>query len=476
VNLAEAAMLAGLFKAPTNYAPHVDLAAARGRANLVLSNLVDAGFMTEGQVSAARRNPATPIDHAATMNSPDYFLDYAFEELRPMLADVRSSSYTVRTTIDPVLQSYAEDAIVSVLREQGEQYDVSQGAMIVTEPNGAIRAMVGGTDYGKSQFNRAVASLRQPGSSFKPFVYAEAIETMDLKPDSVVSGATRCIGDWCPRNYSGNSVGRISLISAFAQSINTVPVNLSIQMGRQPIADLAHRMGVKTDFEVTRSLALGAASLTVLDMVNGYNVFANGGLATPSFGITRITTARGDVVWEQDPTPQRERVLKEQTVEYMNQLMRAVVTNGTGRRAQIEGVPAVGKTGTTSDYRDAWFCGFTGNYVAAVWLGNDDYHKTKTLTGGLLPAVAWQKFMTYAHTNIQVKPLLGVDFEPKPFVVAEAGDGTALPQAERPPTLKPEAAIKLLDLADSFESALKSTQSGAEVAALAVTAAPAGSL
>jgi penicillin-binding protein 1A len=227
VNLAEAAMLAGLFKAPTNYAPHVDLAAARGRANLVLSNLVDAGFMTEGQVSAARRNPATPIDHAATMNSPDYFLDYAFEELRPMLADVRSSSYTVRTTIDPVLQSYAEDAIVSVLREQGEQYDVSQGAMIVTEPNGAIRAMVGGTDYGKSQFNRAVASLRQPGSSFKPFVYAEAIETMDLKPDSVVSGATRCIGDWCPRNYSGNSVGRISLISAFAQSINTVPVNLS---------------------------------------------------------------------------------------------------------------------------------------------------------------------------------------------------------------------------------------------------------
>ena len=476
VNLAEAAMLAGLFKAPTNYAPHVDLAAARGRANLVLSNLVDAGFMTEGQVSAARRNPATPIDHAATMNSPDYFLDYAFEELQPMLAGVRSSSYTVRTTIDPVLQSYAEDAIVSVLREQGEQYDVSQGAMIVTEPNGAIRAMVGGTDYGKSQFNRAVASLRQPGSSFKPFVYAEAIETMDLKPDSVVSGATRCIGDWCPRNYSGNSVGRISLISAFAQSINTVPVNLSIQMGRQPIADLAHRMGVKTDFEVTRSLALGAASLTVLDMVNGYNVFANGGLATPSFGITRITTARGDVVWEQDQNPPRERVLKEQTVEYMNQLMRAVVTNGTGRRAQIEGVPAVGKTGTTSDYRDAWFCGFTGNYVAAVWLGNDDYHKTKTLTGGLLPTVAWQKFMTYAHTNIQVKPVLGVDFEPKPFVVADAGDGTAVPQAERPPTLKPEAAIQLLDLADSFENALKSTQSGAEVAALAVTAAPAGNL
>jgi penicillin-binding protein 1A len=474
VTLAEAAMLAGLFKAPTNYAPTVDLAAARGRANLVLSNLVDAGFMTEGQVAAARRNPATPIDHASTANSPDYFLDYAFEELQPIIASTRSSSFTVRTTIDPVLQSYAEDAITSVLREQGEQYDVSQGAMIVTEPTGAIRAMVGGTDYGKSQFNRAITSLRQPGSSFKPFVYAEALETLDLKPDSVVSGATRCIGDWCPRNYSGNSVGNITLISALTQSINTVPVNLSIKMGRQPIADLAHRMGVKTDFEVTRSLALGAASLTVMDMINGYNVFANDGLSTPSFGITRITTARGDVVWEQNLDAPRERILKEQTVIYMNQMMRSVVMNGTGKRAQVEGVPAVGKTGTTSDYRDAWFCGFTGNYVAAVWLGNDDYHKTKKLTGGLLPTVAWQKFMAYAHTNIEVKPVLGVEFEPKPFVVATAEGAEAALQAERPPTLRPEAAIKLLDIADALETTLRDIGSGPEVAGLAVTAAPAG--
>jgi penicillin-binding protein 1A len=473
VTLAEAAMLAGLFKAPTNYAPTVDLAAARGRANVVLSNLVDAGYMTEGQVAAARRNPATPIDHASTVNSPDYFLDYAFQELQPLLAGSKSSSYTVRTTIDPVLQSYAEDAITSVLREQGEQYDVSQGAMIVTEPTGAIRAMVGGTDYGKSQFNRATSSLRQPGSSFKPFVYAEALETMDLKPTSIVSGATRCIGDWCPRNYSGNSVGKISLISAFSQSINTVPVNLSIQMGRQPIADLAHKMGVTTDFEVTRSLALGAASLTVLDMVSGYSVFANDGLKTPAFGITRITTARGDIVWEQDTTTPHERVLSEQTVKYMNEMMRSVVTSGTGKRAQIEGVPAVGKTGTTSDYRDAWFCGFTGNYVAAVWLGNDDYHKTKTLTGGLLPTVAWQKFMAYAHTNIEVKPVLGVDFEPKKFVVADATGAEGAIQAERPPTLKPEAAIKLLDLADALEATLRTVGSGSQVAALAVTAAPA---
>src|SRR5690606_2065744 len=176
--------------------------------------------------------------------------------------------------------------------------------------------------------------------------------------------------------------------------------------------------------------------LTVLDMVNGYNVLANDGLSTPSFGITRITTARGDVVWEQDMGAPRERVLAEQTVIYMHQMMRAVVTSGTGRRANVEGVPALGKTGTTSDYRDAWFCGFTGNYVAAVWLGNDDFSKTRRLTGGVLPAIAWQKFMAYAHTNVEIKPVFGVDFEPAPFIIASAEEEAVLePQAERPPVL-----------------------------------------
>jgi penicillin-binding protein 1A len=464
INLAEAAMLAGLFKAPTKYAPHVDLAAARGRANLVLSNLVDAGFLTEGQVTAARRNPATPIERNDDRDSPNYFLDWAFDQVRTLVAKSNSNNFVVRTTIDPVLQSYAEDAITSVLCEQGEQYDVSQGAMVVTDTEGAIRAMVGGTDYGKSQFNRAVVPNRQPGSAFKLFDYGTAFETYpDFTPDTVVSGATTCIGNWCPRNYSGNAVGRISLISAFQQSINTVPVNLSIKMGRQPIADFAHKIGLTNDFPVTRSLALGAAEVSVIDMTSSYAAFANHGYKTPAFGITRINTLRGDLVWETDPDAPRTRVISEQTVDYMNRMMRGVVTSGTGRRALIEGVPAVGKTGTTSSYRDAWFCGFTGNYVAAVWLGNDDYHATKTLTGGLLPTVAWQKFMAYAHTNIEIKPVQGVDFTPAPFVVdASAESVEAL--AERPPTLKPEAAIKLLDLADRLEGALRGTGSSSIVA------------
>ncbi|WP_421760589.1 transglycosylase domain-containing protein [Devosia sp.] len=470
VNLAEAAMLAGLFKAPTKYAPHVDLAAARGRANLVLSNLVDAGFLTEGQVTAARRNPAVPVDRSAEANSPNYFLDYAFEEVKKQVeaSNTTSNSFVVRTTIDPVLQSYAEDAVTSVVREQGEQFNVSQAAMVVTEPNGAIRAMVGGIDYGKSQFNRAIVPNRQPGSSWKPFVYATAFENIpDYTPETVISGATQCIGDWCPRNYSGNAVGRISLISAFAQSINTVPVNLSIKMGRQPIADMAHRMGITNDFEVTRSLALGAASVSVIDMVSSYSVFADHGLKTTAFGITRISTTSGDLIYEADPNPVRERILSEHTVQFMNRMMRAVVENGTGRRAQIEGVPTVGKTGTTSSYRDAWFCGFTGNYVAAVWLGNDDYQPTNKVTGGTLPTVVWQKFMAYAHTNIEIKPVDGVDFQPAPFVIANAEGATPLATpTERPPSLKPEAAQKLLEVADRLKQALESSSDPKAEAAL----------
>ena len=470
VNLAEAAMLAGLFKAPTKYAPHVDLAAARGRANLVLSNLVDAGFLTEGQVTAARRNPAVPIDRSAEANSPNYFLDYAFEEAKKIIetTGVTSNTFVVRTTVDPVLQSYAEDAVTSVVREQGEAYRVSQAAMVVLDTNGAIRAMVGGMDYGKSQFNRAIVPNRQPGSAFKLFDYATAFEMIpEYDPDTVVSGATQCIGNWCPRNYSGDSVGRISLINAFQRSINTVPVNLSIKTGRQPIADFAHKIGLRNDFPVTRSLALGAAEVSVIDMASSYAVFANHGYKTTAFGINRITTLSGDLLYEADPEADRERVVSEQTVKYMNRMMRAVVEAGTGRRALIEGVPSVGKTGTTSSYRDAWFCGFTGNYVAAVWFGNDDYQATNELTGGTLPTTAWQKFMAYAHTNTEIKPVEGVDFQPAPFVIADAApvEGqTALPAVERPPGLKPGAADKLLDVANL----LKAAMGGSTEASLAV--------
>ena len=458
VSLAEAAMLSGLYKAPGRWAPHIDLAAARGRANVVLSNLVAAGFLTEGQVTAARRHPATPISRAEDANSPNYFLDWAFEQSKGLIETSArtTNNFVVRTTIDTTLQKYAEEAIVSTIREQGEQYDVSQGAMVVTDTQGAIRAMVGGTDYAKSQFNRAIVSTRQPGSAYKIFVYSEAFEQLGLTPQDLITDRPVCIGDWCPVNYGRNYKGTVTLASAFAQSLNTVPVTLSIKTGREPIAALSHRMGLQADYPVTRSLALGVASVSVLDMTSSYAVLANHGYKTPAYGITRMTTLNGELVYEVDPDAPRERVLSETTVANMNSMLRGVVTGGTGTRARIEGVPVLGKSGTTSSYRDAWFCGFTGNYVAAVWMGNDDYHATKNLTGGSLPAMAWQKFMAYAHTNIEILPVFGVDFVPEPTVVAES-DPDALEEEiiERPPSLTPAAARKLVDLAGRFAATLE---------------------
>lgn len=457
ISLAEAAMMAGLFKAPGNYAPHVDLAAARGRANLVLSNMVAAGFLTEGQVTAARRHPASAIDRVQDANSPNYFLDWAFEESKKIIESHQhaSNNFVVRTTIDTTLQRYAEEAVVSTVRENSEQYDVEQAAMVVTDTQGGIRAMVGGMDYAKSQFNRAIVSTRQPGSAYKIFVYSEAFEQLGLTPSDVITDRPVCIGDWCPQNYGRSYKGSVTLASAFAQSLNTVPVTLSIKTGRDTIAELSHRMGLTADYPVTRSLALGVASVSVLDMTSSYAVLANHGYKTPAYGITRMTTLNGEVVFEVDPNAERERLLSETTVANMNTMLRGVVTGGTGRRADIPGVPAVGKSGTTSSYRDAWFCGFTGNYVAAVWFGNDDYHPTNNLTGGTLPAIAWQKFMAYAHTNIDILPVFGVDFTPEPTVVAEADPNAVVEDVvERPPSLTPEAARKLVDLADLLETSL----------------------
>lgn len=471
VSLAEAAMLSGLYKAPGRWAPHIDLAAARGRANVVLSNMVASGFLTEGQVTAARRHPATPIARTEDANSPNYFLDWAFEQSKLLIerSQLATNNFVVRTTIDTTLQKYAEEAVVSTVREQGEQYDVTQASMVVTDTQGAIRAMVGGTDYGKSQFNRAIVSTRQPGSAYKIFVYAEAFEQLGLTPSDVITDRPVCIGDWCPQNYGRSYKGSVTLASAFAQSLNTVPVTLSIKTGRDTIAALSHRMGLQADYPVTRSLALGVASVSVLDMTSSYAVLANRGLKTPAYGITRMTTLSGENVFEVDPEAPRERILNEQTVAYMNSMLRGVVTGGTGRRADVPGVPAVGKSGTTSSYRDAWFCGFTGNYVAAVWFGNDDYHPTNNLTGGTLPAIAWQKFMAYAHTNIDIQPVFGVDFAIEPPIVAEADPALEEEIAERPPSLTPAAARKLVDLADRLAATIESAAIEAETDQASIT-------
>ncbi|TIO72712.1 MAG: penicillin-binding protein 1A [Mesorhizobium sp.] len=461
LNLAEAAMLAGLFKAPTKYAPHINLPAARARANVVLSNLVDAGFMTEGQVLQARLHPADVVDRGE-QKSPDYFLDWAFDEVKK-IAKPGQHSLVAHTTFDANIQKAAEESVEYHLRQFGKEYNVTEGAVVVIETNGAVRAIVGGRDYGASQFNRATKALRQTGSSFKPYVYATAMEH-GFTPDSVVSGGPISWGSWSPHNYSGGSAGNVTLLTAIAKSINTVPVRLAKDhLGIAPIKAMAESMGVESPLESHKTMVLGTSLMTVMDQATGYSVFAQNGFVGSRHGITQLVTRTGEVVydWTKDATPPH-RVLSEQALKYMNTMLAAVPVIGTARRAQLPNIVVAGKTGTTQSYRDAWFVGFTGNYTAAVWLGNDDFTPTNKMTGGSLPAMVWQRLMVYAHQNIDLKPIPGIDH---PFVdpeVAakaeeaakkEAADATAQAEAERPPVLSSRTTQTLRDMTKTFQAA-----------------------
>ncbi len=459
LNLAESAMLAGLFKAPTRYAPHINLPAARARANEVLTNMVQAGFMTEGQLVGARRAPATAID-GDHKSSPDYFLDWAFNQVKDIVGD-GDRILVVRTNIDMRLQRAAEAAIESSLRESGEDYNVSQAALVAMEPDGTVRAMVGGRDYGASTFNRATNALRQPGSSFKPYVYATALER-GYTTDSVIVDAPVSIGNWSPQNYSRRYRGQVTLKTALTRSINTIPVRLSIAMGRQPIAEMTERLGIASPVRVTRSLPLGTSEVTVLDQATGYSAFASGGYRAVPNAIVRIMNSAGEVLYDHArDEPPRPRVLDQSTVVGMVDMLNNVVNNGTGRRARLPGVNAAGKTGTTQAYRDAWFVGFTGNLTAAVWFGNDNFGSTRRLTGGRLPAVTWQKFMRIAHANVDLKPLPGlvpVELDPSdPALLAARRDDTPLIPDAGTARLVPETSERLDRLEERMRKAFEAT-------------------
>ncbi|MDH7796351.1 MULTISPECIES: PBP1A family penicillin-binding protein [unclassified Beijerinckia] len=448
INLAEAAMLAGLFKAPTKFAPHVNLPAARARANDVLQNLVDSGFMTEGQVFIARKNPATPVDrHRAA--SPDWYLDWAFEEVKKLAQAGKFGDdrvLTVRTALDSGIQHQSEKVLEDNLRQFGKQYRVKQGAIVVLEPNGAVRAIVGGRDYGASQFNRATDALRQPGSSFKPYVYLAALLTNKFKPSTIVTDGPVCIGNWCPKNYGGGYAGSMPLISALTRSINTIAVKLSIAIGdgspkagRAKIVELARRMGITSPLTDTPSLPIGAGEVTPLEHANAYAVFANGGKRAPAFAIVDVHNSRGDLIYHHDAEAAMTQVVPPAKIAEMNTMLMSVVENGTGRRAILPGIKVGGKTGTTNGYKDAWFMGFTGNYVGAVWYGNDEPTSMNNMTGGTLPAQTWHDVMEFAHQGIELKPLYSAP-PPSPEAIAAAlsrgsGQGTALGQPQRPVTL-----------------------------------------
>ena len=485
LTLPEAAMIAGLFKAPTKYAPHINLPAARARANDVLNNMVDAGYLSAGQIYAAQRNPATPVDrpHAS---SPDWYLDYAYGEVKALAEDGRFGDervLSVRLGLDPALQTHVEDTIENDLRQFGPAYHAKQAAAVVLDPSGVVRAIVGGRDYGASQFNRATDALRQPGSSFKPYVYLTALMSGRFKPQTLISGASLCLGTWCPHNYNDETAGKLPLVNALAMSLNTVAVRLSIEIGdgtttwnkakngRAKIIATARRMGITTPLPDTVSLPLGADAVKVIEQAGAYATFANGGRHVPPHATVSVLSRRGDVLYDPDRDgPKMEQVIDPEAIGMMNTMLRQVVLGGTGRRADLPGFPVAGKTGTTNNYHDAWFVGFTGNYVGAVWYGNDDYASMKEMTGGSLPAQTWHEIMAFAHANVEPKPVLGL---PAPAAKVASG-GTEAGSATEGGTQRPAMLSKASTAAlGSIVAAMRVAQSG-PIASGPGTMAPAG--
>ncbi|MGE3147939.1 MAG: transglycosylase domain-containing protein, partial [Pseudorhodoplanes sp.] len=467
-------MLAGLFKAPTRFAPHINLPAARARANVVLDNLVESGFMTEGQVFGARRNPASAVDRRDERQA-NYYLDWAFDEMRKLVETFPKSMtervFVVRTGLDVGLQNQADIAVENALRQYGHEYGVKQMATVVMDIDGTVRAMVGGRDYGVSQFNRATDALRQPGSSFKPYVYATALANGVVKPNSTIVDGPICLGNWCPHNYSGGYSGSVTVTQALVRSINTVPVRLSVMLGgdkgpkagRAKIIETARKFGLRTPLPDTPSLPIGADEVTVLDHTAGYATFPNAGKAVQPHAILEVRNGNGELIWRFDRDGKKpEQVISPQVALEMNVMMNKVVEEGTGKRAMLPGVKAAGKTGTTNAYRDAWFAGFTGNYVAAVWAGNDDYAPMKRLTGGALPAMTWHEIMAYAHRGIELKNIPGVTPGPGPIPATAETKPTDAPP--RPVLLTGKGTEILVGIERSMENATRALGSAAPAA------------
>ena len=467
LTLPEAAMIAGLFKAPTKYAPHINLPAARARANDVLNNMVQAGYLTEGQIYAAQRNPASPVDRSEDESSPDWYLDWAYDQVKQLAEAGKFGNervLTVRTALDPSIQQRADEAVENNLREYGPAYHAKQSAVVVMEPNGAVRAIVGGRDYGASQFNRATEALRQPGSSFKPYVYLTALISGRFTPDTKISGAPLCIGNWCPHNYNDESAGTITLTRGLMESLNTVAVRLtqeigegSSKVGRSKVVATARRLGITTPLPDTVSLPLGADAIKIIEQASAYAAFANGGKRIEPYAAVSVTNGRSDIVYDHDrDEPKPQQVVDPQSVAMLNTMLRQVVTGGTGRRANLDGFQVAGKTGTTNDYHDAWFVGFTGNYVCAVWYGNDDYASMNEMTGGTLPAATWHEIMSYAHENVEPKPVPGlpeVAKQPQRVVAASLSEPTDPGRVARPAVLSKASVDALSVIAASMHIA-----------------------
>ncbi len=401
ISLPEAALLAGLVKSPSRLAPTRNFDGAEHRAQTVLAAMAGLGFISADSSRAALAHPPRVMAQGAS-GSANYVADWIMDAINDALGHV-DEDIVVQTTIDTGLQAGAEKALIEELAQKGDKSGVGQGALVAMTPDGAVRAMVGGRNYGESQFNRAVAAKRQPGSAFKPFVYLTALEH-GLTPDSVREDKPIKIKDWQPENYRHEYFGPVTLSKALALSLNTVSVRLTMEFTPAAVIRTAYRLGIASKLEPNASIALGTSEVSMLELVSAYAPFANGGLAVVPHVIERVTASNGKVLYLRNEQ-QLGRIIEARYVAMMNAMMQETLTIGTAHKAALPGWPAAGKTGTSQDFRDAWFIGYTAHLVTGVWLGNDDGTPTKKVTGGGLPVEIWSRFMRGAHQGVPVAAL-----------------------------------------------------------------------
>lgn len=403
LTIAESAVLAGLLKAPSRLSPNRNPEAAQARAKLVLNAMEEEGYITRTELEYAIANPASAGSrHLA--GSENYVADWLYDRVKGFLGAIEQD-VIVQTTIDTRLQKLAEAALREGLSRDGGTYGVTQGAVVSIDPTGAVRALIGGKDYGESQFNRAIDARRQPGSSFKPFVYLAAME-LGLTPETVRIDGPVQINGWSPQNYNRKFRGPVTLEEALAMSLNTVAAKLGDEVGIDAVAEVANRLGVNSELQRIPSLALGTSETTPLEMTAAYVPFANGGYSVIEHAIERISNANGEVLYERQSSGTLPAIAPF-ALGLMNSMMEKTLTIGTAKRARLPDRPAGGKTGTSQDFRDAWFIGYTANLVTGIWMGNDDNSPTKRASGGNLPATIWHDYMLPAHEGVPVASLVG---------------------------------------------------------------------
>ena len=417
LSLRQSAVLAGLLKAPSRYAPTSNLDRSLRRADQVLVNMVDAGYLTEAQANVAKADNLGLVKRAKPRRAR-YFADWILARLPDYIGHT-AQDLTVKTTLQGSAQRAAERAVADAGKAM-KAGRAGQVALVSMSPGGAVRAMVGGRDYRASQFNRATQARRQPGSAFKLFVYLAALEA-GLTPDIVMRDSPIILDGWRPRNYSGGNIGHVDLRTAFAKSINTVAVKLSERVDRKRVIETARRLGVTSDIPPHPSLALGTASMRLIELTSAYAVLANDGYGLWAHGITEIRASspngNGTILYRrQGDGP--GRVVSQSAVGQMTSMLVEAIVSGTGKAARITrptARPVAGKTGTSQDFRDAWFVGYSADLVTGVWVGNDNGSAMKKVTGGGIPARLWKSYMVAAHKDLPPRPLPGTATAPADF-------------------------------------------------------------